>query len=78
MHTYIHAVENSSIPAIDVTCRDDFYEINNTCAPRCDKWEQNPHNITIAVLVVQNFAAWLGLLVGIIVIISSCIRYKNM
>ena len=86
MHTYIHTAGNST-PHIDidnssftinVTCRHDFYEINNTCTPRCDKWEQSPHDTTIAVLTVLNFAAWLGLLVGVIVIISSCIRYKNM
>ena len=34
--------EQSSILE-NITCREDFSEINNTCQPRCDRFVQTSH-----------------------------------
>lgn len=64
--------------SVDLNCRDDFVMINSSCQPRCDRWEQSSHWKIVFVTVVELFAAILGLSVGIVVIVSSIIRRKNM
>ena len=55
----------------NLNCSPDFIMINSSCRPRCDGWEQSSHEKTVAVTVIELFAAALGLTVGIVVIVSN-------
>ena len=60
------------------TCREDFIEINLTCQPRCDKFEQSSHVGTQVLISAEIFASVFGLLVCILIIGLSIKDYKTM
>ena len=33
----------------NLTCKEDFYERNFTCLPRCDRWDERPQNAIAAI-----------------------------
>ena len=67
----------SSLPQ-DTVCADQFWKINGTCLALCDRFEQSPHDITVAVQNLQLFAACYGFIVGFVVLILSFVRWKTM
>ena len=67
----------SSLPQ-DTVCADQFIKVNGICYPRCDKFELSPHDVTVALKSSEVFAACYGLVVGIVVIILSFVRWKTM
>ena len=67
----------SSLPQ-DTVCADQFIKINETCLARCDSFEQSPHDVTIILTITRMFAACYGLIVGILLIILSFVRWKTM
>ena len=60
------------------TCREDFIEINMTCQPRCDKFEQSNHIGTQLLIIAEIFASVFGLLVCILIMGLSIKDYKTM
>ena len=68
---------NSSFPQ-DRVCADQFIKVNGTCYPRCDSFEQSPHDVTVALKIIRLFAACYGLVVGIVVLILSFVNWKTM
>ena len=60
------------------TCREDFIEINMTCQPRCDKFEQSSHVGTQLLIISEIFACFFGLLVCVLIIGLSIKDYKTM
>ena len=60
------------------TCREDFIEINMTCQPRCDKFEQSNHIGTQFLIIAEIFASVFGLLVCILIMGLSIKDYKTM
>ena len=60
------------------TCRGDFIQINMTCQPRCDNFEQSSHLGTKLLIIGEIFASVYGLLVCILIIRKSIKDYKTM
>ena len=69
---------NSSLLPDETVCTDQFSKIDGLCLAKCDRFEQSSHDVTFAVFITEFFAAWFGLIIGIIVIIISFIRWKVM
>ena len=67
----------SSLPQ-DTVCADQFIKMNGTCYAQCDSFEQSPHDVTVALTITRMFAACYGLIVGIIFLILSFVRWKTM
>ena len=67
----------SSLPQ-DTVCADQFIKVNGTCYAQCDSFEQSPHDVTVALTITRMFAACYGLIVGIIFLILSFVRWKTM
>ena len=51
-----HTTGNSSLPQ-DTVCAAQFIKINVTCYPLCDSFEQSPHDVIVALTIIQMFAA---------------------
>ena len=62
----------------NITCKEDFYELNNTCLPRCDKFEGNPHTASLTMVISEEVAVSIGVLACLIIIILSMKDYKTM
>ena len=62
----------------NITCREDLYELNNTCLPHCDKLEGNPHTASLTMVVSEEVAVTIGVLACLIIIIPSIKDYKTM
>ena len=58
--------------------RDDFFNQNNTCYPRCDRFEEHPHAAIQAVLIAETIAASIAALISITALILSVYNRKNM
>ena len=77
IHVDISSSGTSSLPQ-DTVCADQFIKVNGICYPRCDKFELSPHDVTVALKGSKWFAACYGLVVGIVVIMLSFVRWKTM
>lgn len=64
--------------AANFTCRDDFIEINSTCVPRCDKFEENTHYGTSLVVYSEIIASLIALSVTAVIIVLSIKTHKTM
>ena len=68
------------LPPLIITslrCREDFFEQNFTCLPRCDSWDGRPHNsLVVTADIVQVVCATLELLFTILTIVVFVIRRK--
>ena len=62
----------------NTTCRDGFSLINGICIAQCDSWEQSPHRVTVAVMVVELLATSVCLLAAILLFVIACIRWRTM
>ena len=62
----------------NITCREDFYELNNTCRPRCDKFEIYIHPGYMVYAVCQVVASSIGVFICLLIIILSIKDYKIM
>ena len=49
----------------DLTCKDDFFERNFTCLPRCDRWDERPQN---AIRIVQDIVLYSSLCLRILIV----------
>ena len=62
----------------NITCRDDFYQLNDTCLPRCDTFEIYTHAGFVAVMVSQVVASSIGVCTCLLIVILSIKDYKIM
>ena len=68
------------LPALNLTnltCREDFFEQNFTCIPRCDRWNLRPENllVTIEDIVRVTFAV-LQWFMDVPLLIVFAVRWK--
>ena len=72
--------EFATLPALNMTnltCRDDFFEQNFTCLPRCDSWDPRPHNsLTIIDDTIRTLCITLRFLLGGLFLIIFALRRK--
>ena len=62
----------------NITCREDFYELNNTCLPRCDTFEIYTHAEYMVVMVCQVVASSFVVFICLLIVILSINDYKIM
>ena len=62
----------------NITCREDFIKINNTCQPRCDRFEQGTHNGSQLLICSELIASCVALLLCILIVAISIKNYKSM
>ena len=77
-NSYISPTTGTSSLPQDTVCADQFIKVNGTCYARCDSFEQSPHDVTVVLKSIRQFAACYGFTVGIVVIILSFVRRKTM
>ena len=63
---------------LNITCREDFYELNNTCRPRCDKFEIHTYAGSVVLKVSQVVASSISVFTCLLIIILSIKEYKIM
>ena len=68
----------TNLSLINITCKEDFIEINNTCLPRCDKFELTTHSGALLLIYSELIASCLALLICILIVILSIKNYKTM
>ena len=72
-------LNNSLNPTIqNITCREDFIKINNTCQPRCDRFEQGTHEGSQLLIYSDLIASIVNLLLCIVIVAISIKDYKIM
>ena len=63
-------------------CQEDFScsVVGNTsvCLPVCGSWDEYPHETVVATDVVIVLSAVIGVVISIAMLLTSCIRWKNM
>lgn len=69
--------ENVSVSS-NTTCRDEFLLVNGACIARCDSWEQDPHDVSLALDLIELVGALFGLLGTIMLVVISIIRWRSM
>ena len=62
----------------NITCKEDFIEINDTCRPRCDKFELTTHSGALLLIYSELIASCLAVLICILIVILSIKYYKTM
>ena len=62
----------------NITCKEDFYRLNNTCLPRCDKFETYTHAGSAIIMVSQVVASSIGVFTCLLIVILSIKDYKIM
>ena len=63
----------------NITCKDDFYLSNNTvCLPRCDRFEGQSHDATLAIIAAEIIAASIAVVFSIVALCLSVYNRINM
>ena len=81
--TDTQTTSNDSYAQIDstiknISCRDDFILIDKTtCYPRCDRFEQHPHDAIQAMLVAEIIAGLIAAMFSITALILSVYNRKK-
>ena len=70
------------LPLLNITslrCREDFFEQNFTCLPRCDRWDGGAQNALVAIAdIVRVICATLRMLFTVLLIVVFVIRRKTL
>ena len=74
--SFINTSLNSTLQ--NITCREDFIKINNTCQPRCDRFEVGTHTGSQLLIYSELIASCVGLLLCILIVGLSIKDYKKM
>ena len=61
-----------------INCSYAFYKHNNSCLPRCDRFNQDSRSNSLMLDVISIWTGWFGLIVGISVLALSAFKYKTM
>ena len=68
------------LPPLNITslhCREDFFEQNFTCLPRCDRWDGRAQNALVATAdIVRVICAILRTLFTLLLIVVFVVRRK--
>ena len=76
---YDTAVNNTDTwKDFNITCREDFYELNNTCFPRCDKFRENEYTASMTMVVSEEVAVSIGIFLSLFILLLSIIYHKTM
>ena len=70
--------QHSNLSPSNITCKEDFIEINNTCLPRCDRFELTTHSGALLLIYSELIASCLAVLICILIVILSIKNYKTM
>ena len=62
----------------NITCREDFYKLNNTCLPQCYKFQAFKHAESASIMVSQVVASSIGVCICLLIVILSIKDYKIM
>ena len=74
--SFINTSLNSTLQ--NITCREDFININNTCHPRCDRFEQDTHDRSQLLIYSELISSCVALLLCILIIGISIKNYRTM
>ena len=74
--SFITTSLNSTVQ--NITCREDFININNTCQPRCDRFEQGTHTGSQLLIYSELIASCVALLLCILIVVLSIKHYNTM
>lgn len=63
-----------------LVCSKDFFEERESglCVPSCYTWSEFSSVERIAIDVLVGLSSWIGLIVAIVIIVISAVRYKSM
>ena len=63
----------------NLTCRNDFFERNFTCLPRCDTWDARRQD-TLAKMedIIGAACAVLGVIAGVLVLVVFTVRRNTL
>ena len=68
------------LPALNLTeliCREDFFERNFTCLPRCDRWDERPQNfLAVTEDIVRVVSAVLRMILAVFLLVVFAIRRR--
>ena len=67
--SFINTSLNSTLQ--NITCRQDFIKIKNTCQPRCDRFEVGTHTGSQLLIYSELIASCVGLLLCILIVALS-------
>ncbi len=77
-----HACLNIFIVIIDddfqFSCGKGFYELNDSCRPECNKFNQDQPALAIMMDVIIQWLGWFGIITIVLVLLVSVIKYKSM
>ena len=94
LHVYILVDSGSGVSTntspgsnTSLVCSEGFYvsleDISNgtteeVCRPECGEWEEFPHSTVVALYVTQTVAGVTYMIGGVVVLVLSVMRYKQM
>ena len=63
----------------ELTCKDDFFEVNFTCLPRCNRWDGRPQDL-IATLedIVRLICSFINMIATGLFFTAFFIRRKTL
>ena len=70
--------QHTNLSLSNITCKEDFIEINDTCLPRCDRFELISHSGAQLRIYTVLIVSCLALLICILIVILSIKYYKTM
>ena len=74
--SFINTFLNTTLQ--NITCRDDFIKINNTCHPQCDRFKQGTYDGSQLLIYSELIASIVALLLCILIVTISIKNYKSM
>jgi len=68
------------LPDTSVNCQKNFFfsDKMNICVPNCQTWSQYDESTTVALRVTEIASTAVGILLAIVAIVFSIIRYRSM
>ena len=72
-------VDDGQVSGNNITCLDDFMEVNSTCLPVCEKFQQfSSPGLANVVVYSEVVAGAVALIVAILIIACATGNYKKM
>lgn len=72
-------VESNTLPDLNITnltCKDDFFELNFTCLPRCDRWDGRPPVLAVVEDIIRVTGVLLDMVANGLFLLIFAIRRK--
>ena len=61
----------------NISCLENFIELNDLCHPRCDRWTTHPSSVVVVQRLAKFIAAITGLLGGFSFMVTAAVRHKH-